>query len=61
MQRELSMKTYPIKILIESRCSELNISLQEMLRETGYLNISVGLKRLDQLFDADFNYKTKLP
>lgn len=47
-------KSYPIQQLIESRCSQLNISLKEMIREAGYSNISVGLKRLHQLFDADF-------
>ena len=46
-------KSYPIQQLIESRCSQLNISLKEMIREAGYSNISVGLKRLHQLFDAD--------
>lgn len=45
---------FPVQQLIEFRCSELNISDKELIVRTGYSNISVGLKRLQQLFDADF-------
>jgi hypothetical protein len=44
----------PIQQLIESHCSKQNISYKELITRTGYSNVSVGLKRLKQLFDADF-------
>lgn len=44
----------PIQLLIQSRCSELNMSYRELIARTAYSNISVGLKRLQQLFAADF-------
>ena len=44
----------PIELLIQSRCSELNMSYRELIARTAYSNISVGLKRLQQLFAADF-------
>lgn len=43
-----------IQSLIQSRCSELNISYKDLITRTQYSDISVGLKRLQQLFDADF-------
>ena len=44
---------YPIQTFIESRCTQLNISHQELIIRMGYSNTSVGLKRLQQLFDAN--------
>ena len=40
--------------LIESRCRELDISFKQLIINSGYSNISVGLKRLEQLFQNDF-------
>ncbi len=48
------MNAYPIQQFIDSRCAELNISYKELIARTAFSNISVGLKRLQQLFAADF-------
>lgn len=48
------MNAYPIQIFIDSRCAELNISHKELIARTAFSNVSVGLKRLQQLFAADF-------
>lgn len=40
--------------LIESRCRELDISFKQLIINSGYSNISVGLKRLNQLFDNNY-------
>jgi hypothetical protein len=49
-----------IQYLIQSRCYELNISYKELIARTDYSNLSVGLKRLNQLFDADFESSCNL-
>ncbi len=48
------MNAYPIQQFIDSRCAELNISHRELIARTAFSNVSVGLKRLQQLFAADF-------
>ena len=44
----------PIQYLIQSRCTALQISYKQLVARTGYSNVSVGLKRLNQLFNADY-------
>ena len=43
-----------IQKIIQSRCYELNITYKELVIKTGYSNVSVGLKRLNQLFNNDY-------
>ena len=40
--------------LIESRCRELDISFKQLIINSGYSNVTVGLKRLEQLFQNDY-------
>ena len=42
-----------IQKIIQSRCNELNITYKELVIKTGYSNVSVGLKRLNQLFNNE--------
>ncbi len=49
-----------IQHLIESRCRELNISFKQLIINTGYTNVSVGLKRLEQLFQNDYKLASGL-
>ena len=48
-------KKLPIQQLIEDQCSRLNINHKELIAKTGYRNISVGLRRLQCLYEGDFN------
>ena len=43
-----------IQKIIQSRCNELNITYKELVIKTRYSNVSVGLKRLNQLFNNDY-------
>ncbi len=44
-----------VQDLIQSKCFELNISYKELIQISGYKNVPVGLKRLNQLFNADYD------
>lgn len=44
----------PITALIIQRSNELGLSRAELVRRSGYTNISKGLRRLDELCDGDF-------
>jgi hypothetical protein len=43
-----------IRDLINSKCLELNISYKELIIKSKYSNVSVGLKRLNQLFNHNY-------
>jgi len=45
---------YPITSLVSSRCEELDLKPVELVRRCGYQNISKGLRRLEQLYSANF-------
>jgi len=49
-----------IKELIHIKCVELNITYKELIIKTGYSNVSVGLKRLNQLFNNDYQASSGL-
>jgi hypothetical protein len=44
----------PITALVIQRSNELGLSRPELVRRSGYTNISKGLRRLDELCDGDF-------
>jgi len=44
-----------IQALIQSKCFELNMTYKDLIRASGYKNVPVGLKRLNQLFNADYD------
>lgn len=47
-------RTLSIEILVRERCRELSLSPAELIRRCGYINVSRGLRRLDQLRNGDF-------
>ena len=46
--------TSTIQQLIQLRCNQLNISYKQLIIKSGYSNITVGLKRLNQLFENNY-------
>lgn len=49
------MKTLAIFDLIQQRCKDLSISQNELIVRSGTTNIAKGHRRLQQIFDGDFN------
>jgi hypothetical protein len=45
----------PITALIEDRCRELGLSRQDVVRRAGYVNLSKGHRRLDELLAGDLH------
>ena len=51
---ETQQQPLAIEALVSCCCDELGLSREELIRRCGYKNISKGLRRLEQLYAADF-------
>jgi hypothetical protein len=51
----LQSKTLAIDDLIRRRCRELGLSSAELIWRCGYENVSMGLRRLEQLGSGEFD------
>ena len=54
MNKGNAMTKYRIQLLIEHRCTELGISVKELLVRTGLADISKAQRRLDELYGLNF-------
>ena len=50
----MSNEQLPIEALVSDRCKELGLRPVELIQRCGYKNISKGLRRLEQLCNANF-------